>query len=83
MEIKLECFVKDIMNFYLFWKKSLYDVILNTSFIKYQQRFLKCSCDIQMKEEMVFYCPDNFHENRISLYKTEMYRTPLFGKFSI
>lgn len=48
-------------------KKSLYDVILNASFIKYQQRYSNCSCDIQMKEKIVFYCPDNFHENQISL----------------
>lgn len=49
MEIKLECFVKDIMNLYLFIKKkkkgSLYNVIFNTSFIKYR-RFSECRCDI-------------------------------------
>lgn len=71
MEIKLECFVKDTMNLYLFKKKSLLDVILNTSFIKHRWRFSKCSCDIQMKEKMVFYCPDNFHEHRISLLQNE------------
>lgn len=66
MEIKLECFVKDIMNLYLF-KKSLFMMWFWTHPSLNTNKDFQNVAVTNEKKKMVFYCPDNVYENTTSL----------------